>query len=77
VATNDLFPTFDPDSYELSVESQLDINEKSKVYPIFCSYGCFKQPRLSVKLYVDKAMPYSSLLKLRSPRTRSPYSPST
>jgi hypothetical protein len=56
--TNDLIPTFNPDSYELSIESQLDINEKSRVYPIFCSYGCFKQPRLSGKLYVEKAMPY-------------------
>jgi hypothetical protein len=56
--TNNLIPTFNPDSYELSVKSQLDVNEKSKVYPIFCTYGCFKQGTLSVKIYVDKATPY-------------------
>ena len=56
--TNDMIPTFKPDSYELSVESRLDVNEKSKVYPIFCTYGCFKQRTLSAKLFVDKATPY-------------------
>lgn len=56
--TNDLIPTFGPNSYELSVESQLDVNEKSKIYPLFCTYGCFKQRTLSAKLFVDKATPY-------------------
>jgi len=56
--TNDMIPTFAPDSYQLSVESALEVDEKSKLYPIFCSYGCFNKRTLSAKLYVDKATPY-------------------
>ena len=56
--TNDMIPTFAPDSYQLSVESALELDEKSKLYPIFCSYGCFNKRTLSAKLYVDKATPY-------------------
>jgi len=62
--TNDLLPTFGPDSYQLAIESALQVDEKSKLYPIFCTYGCFKQRNLSAKLFVDKAAPYKLSMDL-------------
>jgi len=62
--TNDLIPTFGPDSYQLAFESALQVDEKSKLYPIFCTYGCFKQRTLSAKLFVDKAAPYKLSMDL-------------
>jgi len=62
--TNDLIPTFGPDSYQLAIESALQVDERSKLYPIFCTYGCFKQRTLSAKLFVDKAAPYKLSMDL-------------
>lgn len=56
--TNDMIPKISPDTYELSIESQLDVNEKSVVYPVFCAYGCFKQRTLSANIFVNRATPY-------------------
>jgi hypothetical protein len=62
--TNDMIPTFAADSFQLSVDSKLDVNEKSKIYPIFCAYGCFKQRTLSANLFVDKVTPYKFSLEV-------------
>jgi len=56
--TNDIVPTMKADSYELNVDSQFDVNEKSVAYPVFCKYGCFTQRTMHAKLYVDRNTPY-------------------
>merc|ERR1712180_360841 len=39
---NDIIPTVSASSYEVKVDSEFDLSEKSALYPIFCKYGCFK-----------------------------------
>merc|ERR1711973_526961 len=55
---NDIIPTYNADSYELKVDSQFDMSEKSMLYPAFCNYGCFKTRTMHSKLFVEKAKPY-------------------
>merc|ERR1712002_1155478 len=54
---NDIVPTSTPTSYELKVDSTFDMSEKSKMYSMFCKYGCFKNRKMSAKLYVDMTAP--------------------
>ena len=37
--TNDIVPTMKADFYELKVDSQFDVNEKSVAYPVFCKFS--------------------------------------
>jgi len=55
---NDIIPTNNPDSYELKVDSQFDMSEKSMLYPVFCNYGCFKTRTMHAKLFVQKDKAY-------------------
>lgn len=54
----DLKPDNTADGYQMNVESQFDVNEKSLLYPVFCSYGCFKRRSLNAKMFVNKDKPY-------------------
>merc|ERR1712180_537820 len=55
---NDIIPTVSASSYEVKVDSEFDLSEKSALYPIFCKYGCFKTRSMSAKLFVERATPY-------------------
>jgi len=55
---NDIIPTISASSYEVKVDSEFDLSEKSALYPIFCKYGCFKTRSMSAKLFVERATPY-------------------
>merc|ERR1712107_321054 len=55
---NDIIPTVSASSYEVKVDSEFDLSEKSALYPIFCKYECFKTRSMSAKLFVERATPY-------------------
>jgi len=61
---NDIIPTTTPNSYELKVDSTFDMSEKSKMYSMFCKYGCFKNRKMSAKLYVETAQPHKMSLDI-------------
>jgi len=50
--------------YELDVKSQFDLSENSKLYPIFCTYGCWTKRNLEATARLDKNKPYKMILSL-------------
>merc|ERR1711962_167559 len=46
------------DAYTVDASSKFHISEKSKLYPWFCTYGCFNDRTMNAKIVVDKARPH-------------------
>jgi len=47
-----------PDAYTVDAESKFYVSEKSKLYPWFCTYGCFNDRTMNAKIVVEKVEPY-------------------
>jgi len=47
-----------PDAYTVDAESKFYVSEKSKLYPLFCTYGCFNDRTMNAKIVVEKVEPY-------------------
>merc|ERR1711931_392350 len=45
-------------AYTIDAESKFHVSQKSKLHPVFCTYGCFNDRTMTVRIYVDKAKPY-------------------
>jgi len=45
-------------AYTIDAESKFHVSGKSKLYPVFCKYGCFNDRTMDAKIYVDKAKPH-------------------
>merc|ERR1712168_236179 len=45
-------------AYTIDAESKYHVSDKSKLYPVFCNFGCFNDRPMTVRIYVDKAKPY-------------------
>merc|ERR1712200_402736 len=45
-------------AYTIDAESKFHVSEKSKLYPVFCTYGCFNDRTMDAKVYIDKARPH-------------------
>merc|ERR1711914_29669 len=45
-------------AYTIDADSKFHVSEKSKLYPVFCNYGCFNDRTMTARIYVDKAKPY-------------------
>jgi len=54
----DIEPSDAGAGHEVNVKSEFNMNEKSILYPVFCSYGCFKKRALNARMYSDKDKPY-------------------
>merc|ERR1739847_100988 len=54
----DIEPSDAGAGHEVNVKSEFNMNEKSIMYPIFCTYGCFKKRALNARMYSDKDKPY-------------------
>merc|ERR1712200_90652 len=54
----DIEPCDSGAGHEVNVKSEFNINEKSVMYPVFCTYGCFKKRALNARMYSDKEKPY-------------------
>jgi len=54
----DIEPSDSGAGHEVNVKSEFNINEKSVMYPVFCTYGCFKKRALNARMYSDKEKPY-------------------
>merc|ERR1719462_146506 len=54
----DIEPSDSGAGHEVNVKSEFNINEKSVMYPVFCTYGCFKKRALNARMYSDKKKPY-------------------
>merc|ERR1711972_624283 len=45
-------------AYTIDAESKFHVSQKSKLYPVFCTYGCFNDRTMDAKVYIDKAKPH-------------------
>jgi len=50
--------------YELDVKSEFTLSENSKLYPMFCTYGCWTKRNLVASARLDKNKPYKMILSL-------------
>jgi len=55
-------PRVGPADYEMDVKSHFKLSSNSKLYPVFCTYGCFNERNLEASARVNKATPYKMVL---------------
>jgi len=55
-------PRFGSEDYEMDVKSHFKLSSNSKLYPVFCTYGCWNERNLEATARVNKATPYKMVL---------------